>query len=63
MARHAKESLPVEEKIFGLAWQHGVHVVIEVKKLFVQSLNAVQVHLYGIAIECRQIFRGDDVPV
>ena len=57
MVAHAELTLTLAEEVGGLAWLHGEDVVVEVDILLVETLNAMQMHLYGVTVECRQKLR------
>ena len=63
MAAHTNHTPTLAEKVRGLAGAHREHIIVEVEKLLIHSLNAMQAHLNGVTVEGGQELGGDDVAV
>ena len=59
----AYDRLAVTEEVLRLAVPYRKHVVIEIQIFLIQTRNPVQMHLYRIAVECRQELCRYDVLV
>ena len=54
MACKAQHPFPISEKICRFTLGNRKNIIIEIEIFLIQSFYTVKVHLYGIAIECRQ---------
>ena len=54
MRTHPYDAFAIAEEVFGLAFLHGVHVVIKIQELLIQVLYAMQKHLNGRTVERRE---------
>ena len=63
MRTHTDNTLSITEEVFGPALQHGIHVIIKIQKLFIQTVNPMQKHLNGRTVERRKEFLRNDIPM
>jgi hypothetical protein len=63
VAAHTNHTPTLTEEIRRLTRAHREHIVIEIQKLLIEALNAMQAHLNGVAVERGEKFRRNDVAV
>ena len=63
MATHADYASAVTEKVSRTTLIDRENIVVEIEKLLVESFDAMEVHLDGVGVECRQQLDGDNVAV
>ena len=61
MSVHPDYSLAVTEEICLYAVSYRKHIIIKIQIFFSKSFYPMKMHLYRIAIECRQEFFGYDI--
>jgi hypothetical protein len=63
VAAHAELTLAINKEVCGLALLKWEDVVVEIYILLVEILNAVEVQLNGVAVECRKELLRDYILV
>ena len=63
VVRHTEETFASFEELRSLARLHRKDIVVEVEKLLVEPLDAVQMHLDRVAVEGRQKLGRDNILV
>lgn len=63
MSAELQYTLAVAEEVGRLAGSQRVQVIIEVEVFLIKSINAVKMHLDGIAVECRKMVFWDYILV
>jgi hypothetical protein len=59
----AYDTLAIYEELLSLAWAYWEDIIVELEVLLVKTFDAVKVHLYRVAIECRQTLLWDNILV
>ena len=63
VTRHAELTLAIYEEVRRLALHQWEHIIVKVDILLIEVLDAVDVQLDGVTVECRQKLLGDDLLV
>ena len=63
VARHTEETVSRIEEVVRSTRLHRKYIIVEIEILLVEPLDAMQVHLDRVTVECREILRRDNILV